>query len=178
MNRLLTHAVGPVPVDGLTAFAEPRFGGVGAVLPFAVWGQAGARWSDMALGVLTRDVGSASRVASARADALDTVERWCLMAPRRCALPVRGYIWSAHSDWIEVGPLWAPCISEDDRRAGRWRRGDRRSRGRPSRAGAHGRPRDRDLADRAALGSDGARPRQSGRRLTTARAGSPVLLGT
>lgn len=118
MNRLLTHAVGPVPVDGLTAFAEPRSGGVGAVLPFAVWGQAGARWSDMALGVLTRDVGSASRVASARADALDTVERWCLMAPRRCALPVRGYCWCAHSDWIEVGPLWAPCISEDDRRLG------------------------------------------------------------
>ncbi|WP_404365765.1 hypothetical protein AB5I39_09545 [Sphingomonas sp. MMS24-J45] len=47
MNGLLTHAVGPVPVDGLTAFAEPRFGGVGAVLPFAVWGRlahAGPTW--------------------------------------------------------------------------------------------------------------------------------------
>ncbi|MDH7971284.1 hypothetical protein QH494_03750 [Sphingomonas sp. AR_OL41] len=102
-------------IPGLDPFPdEPAFMKVGEATSFAVMGRGApsARWVRMTLGVRSRSADEGYLISNAHEDKLETVERWCLMGPRRCALPLRGYRWRRDDLWIHTAPVWAPCIFE------------------------------------------------------------------
>lgn len=76
------------------------------------------RWARMKLGVVSRGAEGGYLISNAREDNLQTVERWCMMMARRCALPVRGYRWRNDGGWSSTAPVWAPGIFEGGRFSG------------------------------------------------------------